>query len=184
MTQSKNKSSVASDTWLTPLSYYERLNTRFNFDGFDPCPANAEALGFDGLEVPWANRTFCNPPYSRALKESFIRKAYEESSNGKVIVMLLPVSTSSVAFHKFIAPHARVEFIQGRLYFEGVDNYGTWVNPLMGLNSHRLVVPDRNKTVSRAGQNDSMLVIFDVCGTIRSPLGDNRSFRPYAPNII
>jgi hypothetical protein len=50
---------------------------------------------------------FINPPYSRKLKEAFIRKALEESKKGKTCVLLLPVSTSTAIFHDVILPNAK-----------------------------------------------------------------------------
>jgi hypothetical protein len=47
--------------------------------------------------VEWGDRNFINPPYSRKLKEAFVRKAISESKKGKLCVMLLPVSTSTKA---------------------------------------------------------------------------------------
>lgn len=155
----KNKSMIASDTWLTPRNYYDKLNERFKFDQFDPCPQNCNLNIFNGLHVDWADRTFCNPPYNRGDKEAFINKAYLESLQGKLVVMLLPVSTSSAIFHDVIQPFAKVEFIKGRLKFEGIDNDGWWCNPHTGREPLAGTHPRMNQR-DRAGQNDSMLVIF------------------------
>lgn len=157
----KNKSAIASDTWLTPKDFYLKLCERFKFDEFDPCPPNCNLDEFNGLQASWADRTFCNPPYSRALKEAFIHKAVEESKLGKMVVMLLPASTGSAIFHDVILLYAKVEFIRGRLSFEGIDGEGNHVNPGKGWNSHLLDVPPGTPTITRAGQNDSMLAIFD-----------------------
>ena len=156
----KSKSQSPSDTWLTPLDFYEELNKRFRFDEFDPCPPDNDIELFDGLKVDWAGITFCNPPYSKTLKEKFIYKAYAESLKGKLIVLLLPVSTGTRIFHDLIQPKARIEFIKGRLKFEGIDSDGTWVNPNCGM--YRLdYVSGSFPQISRSGQTDSMLVIFD-----------------------
>lgn len=155
----KNKSAIASDTWLTPQDFYDELNKRFRFHNFDPCPPDNNLELFDGLTVSWADRTFCNPPYSKTLKEKFLYKAYEESLKGKLIVLLLPVSTGTKIFHELIQPKARVEFIKGRLNFEGIDNEGNWVNPCSGI--YTLQNTEGRTQISRSGQNDSMLVIFD-----------------------
>ena len=85
---------------------------------------------------------FINPPYSRKLKEAFVKKALEESRKGKICVLLLPVSTSTALFHDVIAPNAaRIEFIRGRLKFEQKDEDGVF----------------RSKG---CGQHDSMIVVF------------------------
>ena len=85
---------------------------------------------------------FINPPYSRKLKEAFINKALEESRNGKVCVLLLPVSTSTKIFHEVILPNAsKIEFLRGRLKFERKDENGNFI-------------------AKSAGQHDSMIVVF------------------------
>ncbi len=118
------------DDWETPKEFLEELEYEFG-KMFDPCPLHAE---FDGLKIEWSDCNFINPPYSRKLKEEFIRKAFEESLKGKLCIMLLPVSTSTKIFHEIIYPNAEIRFVKGRLKFNGLKT---------------------------AGQMDNMLVIFD-----------------------
>lgn len=125
------------DNWKTPSELYSKLNDEFNFD-FDPCPLDAE---FDGLEAKWGQRNFINPPYWRKLKEAFIQKAYEESKNGLLCVMLLPVSTSTKIFHDVILPNAEIRFMRGRVKFAGINTRGEHVD-------------------NKCGMHDSMIVIF------------------------
>ena len=127
-----------NDMWETPPEFYNKLNAEFNFN-FDPCPLDAD---FDGLIIEWKERNFINPPYSRGLKESFIRKALTESRKGKLCVMLLPVSTSSKIFHEVILPNAEVRFIEGRIKFIGINTEG-------------------KKVDNKCGTFDSMVVIFN-----------------------
>lgn len=133
----KNRNLEHKDNWETPVEFYKNLNKEFNFD-FDPCPFRSN---FDGLKIDWGNSNFVNPPYSRKLKEEFIRKSYQESLNGKTSVMLLPVSTSTKIFHEVILPNAEIRFVKGRLKFKGVNTKGDLVD---------------NKTP----MHDSMIVIF------------------------
>ena len=126
-----------SNDWKTPDYIYDPLNEEFDFD-FDPCPFHSD---FDGLEIEWGERNFINPPYSRKLKEAFIRKAYGESKKGKLCVMLLPVSTSTKIFHEIIYPHANIRFLKGRVKFIGVNTKG-------------------EKVSTKCGMHDSMIVIF------------------------
>jgi hypothetical protein len=117
----KNKG-IVSDTWLTPADFYDRTMSWYDLDtGFDPCPPECDIEEFDGLKADWSVRTFCNPPYSRKLKELFILKALKESRLGKLVVLLLPVSTGSAIFHEVIQPRGGVKFLKGRLMFEGID---------------------------------------------------------------
>jgi site-specific DNA-methyltransferase (adenine-specific) len=135
----KNRS-VQSDNWATPKDVYEELNGEFNFD-FDPCPLNYKV---DGLTIEWGQSNFINPPYSRKLKESFIRKAFEESKKGKLCIMLLPVSTSTKIFHNIILPYGKIRFWKGRIkfLFNGLEN-----------------------EKYKFGQTDNMIVIFKPLST-------------------
>lgn len=65
----------SGDDWKTPDWFYNQLDKIYHFD-FDPCPYQAD---FDGLKISWGKRNFVNPPYSRKLKEAFVRKAVKES---------------------------------------------------------------------------------------------------------
>ena len=166
----KNRSAI-HDTWLTPAAFYRKLDMRFCFDDFDPCPPNHERLdGFDGLTCPWPERVYINPPYSQAGKEGFIKKAIGESMEGKLVVMLLPVSTSTRVFHELILPWGRVEFIKGRLPFEGINSRNEWVNAGQGMSDLQEALPEVDlstlRRVKNSGQHDSMLVTF---GREKSP---------------
>ena len=137
------KRNNSNDNWKTPIEFYNKLNDEFKFD-FDPCPYNENSINKenDGLLINWGKRNFVNPPYSRKLKESFVLRSIEMAKNGKLCVMLLPVSTSTNLFHNHILPNAdEIRFIKGRIKFIGKNKNNEYVN---------------NKT----GMHDSMLVIF------------------------
>jgi hypothetical protein len=136
----KNRNIVNSDEWYTPPEIYEQWNKEFNFD-FDPCPAN-RPKDFDGLKMEWRNMNYVNPPYSRKLKEAFVKKGIEELKKGKSSVFLLPVSNSTVLFHDYIKPNAtEIRFLRKRIKFIGINTKG-------------------EKVTNKCGQHDSMLVIF------------------------
>lgn len=86
------------NNWATPPYFYRKLDERFNFD-FDPCPYNEGELKFDGLEIEWGNRNFVNPPYSRKLKELFVKKGIEEANKGKLCVFF----TSCIHVNSFVS---------------------------------------------------------------------------------
>ena len=127
------------DDWATPKELYDELDREFHFD-FDPCPLNSSFDGLD-MDVKWGKSNFINPPYSRKLKEGFISRAYAEKFNAKMSVMLLPVSTSTEVFHKYIYNKAEIRFLKGRVKFTGVNTKG-------------------EKVSNKCGQHDSMIVIF------------------------
>lgn len=138
------------DNWETPqyLIEQEIIPIFENNKGkwyFDPCPLNSV---FDGLIIDWKEQNYINPPYDRLIKESFIRKAYEESKKGNLCVMLLPVSTSTKIFHEVIYPNAEIRFLKGRVKFKGINTKGEEVS-------------------NKCGQHDSMIVIF------RSPVSQD-----------
>jgi len=140
----KNRNLNHVDNWTTPKDFYDKLNAEFNFD-FDPCPLNRGEItpDKDGLLIEWGLRNFINPPYSRTLKEAFVKKAIMESNNGKLCVMLLPVSTSTKLFHDYIQPNAKeIRFLKGRLKFSTFDENGNLYTP------------------KQSGMHDSMIVIL------------------------
>lgn len=134
----KNRNLINTDNWATPKEFYDKLDKEFHFD-FDPCPLRSKK---DNLKTEWGGVNFVNPPYSRKLKEAFVLKAIEESKKGKICVMLLPVSTSTVLFHKHIKPNAKeIRFVEGRIRFAGINTKGKYVT-------------------NKAPMHDSMIVIF------------------------
>lgn len=137
------------DNYATPPEFYEKLNKRFNFD-FDPCPFEHDLSLWDGLTIDWGVSNFINPPYSKKLKEAFVKKGIEEMKKGKVCVFLIPVSTSTKLFHKYIKPNAtEIEFIEGRIKFGKLDANGNFYLPLNA------------KGKTQSGTKDSMVVVFD-----------------------
>lgn len=138
----KNRNLEHKDDWATPKPFYDELDKEFSFE-FDPCPYKHDITAWSGLETDWKERNYINPPYSRELKEAFVKKAIEESRKGKLCVMLLPVSTSTKLFHDHIKPNAKeIRFVRGRIKFMGVNTKGELV-------------------ADKPPMHDSMVVVFD-----------------------
>ena len=132
----KNRNLEHKDHWATPKDFYDKLDTEFHFD-FDPCPLHGE----HGLDGDWGERNFINPPYSRKLKEAFVKKAVEQSRKGKLCVLLLPVSTSTALFHDWIQPNTKeIRFIRGRIPFDGINTKGERVTTKCGMHDSMVVV--------------------------------------------
>lgn len=110
--------SQITDNWRTPTKLFEELNKEFDFN-FDPCPLADPPL-FDGLAIDWGERSFVNPPYSN-LKQ-WCKKAYEEYMKGKLVVMLIPSRTDTIAWHEYIMRATEIRFIKGRLKFGDSKN--------------------------------------------------------------
>ena len=79
-----------------------------------------------------------SPALFKKIKGSFCK----ESCEGKLCVLLLPVSTSTKLFHDVILPNAKkIEFLRGRLKFEQRGSDGKFYS-------------------KGCGQHDSMVVVF------------------------
>lgn len=73
----------------------------------------------DGLTQSWTGeRCFMNPPYSRKIG-AWIAKARREAERGALVVGLLPARTDTAWFYEHVYPHAHIEFLRGRIKFEG-----------------------------------------------------------------
>jgi phage N-6-adenine-methyltransferase len=115
--------SSATAEWATPRAFFAKLDRRFHFT-LDPCatPDNATCPTFftkddDGLTQDWGtHRVFCNPPYGREIGK-WVRKCFEASQRGALVVLLVPARTDTKWFHDWVRRKARVEFIPRRLRF-------------------------------------------------------------------
>lgn len=107
----------------------------------------------DTFKTPWAKKNWMNPPYGKPERPcsidckrktckdrgyhvdkyipgipDFVKRAFEESKLGKLVVALLPVSPSTdwwqtyvkAADHVFLYPH-RINFLRGRVIVKGVS---------------------------------------------------------------
>lgn len=105
-------SRMSNDHYSTPRDIYRILDSEFHFND-DPCPLH----GVDGLSRAWGTSVFMNPPYSNPTP--WVKKAYEESKEGKTVVGLLRGDTSTRWFHDWVLPFAELRFLRGRLKFNG-----------------------------------------------------------------
>lgn len=119
--------SSKDQTWSTPQNFFDELNIEFKFT-LDPCaiPETAKCKKFltpddDGLSQDWApDRVFMNPPYGRAIKH-WIKKAFDESQKGALVVCLIPSRTDTVYWHNYVM-RGEIRFIKGRLKFGDSKN--------------------------------------------------------------
>lgn len=103
---------VASDEYYTPIEF---VNSLGDFD-LDPCvPVNMKwktaEISYnkndDGLSKEWKGRVWLNPPYSKDLIESFMKKM-SEHRNG--IALVLPKFGTKL-FREYVYPYADGIFI-------------------------------------------------------------------------
>lgn len=133
------------DYFETPPWLFSILNKIFNFQ-VDICATKDNRLceayyseQHSALEYNWSDYfqiAFMNPPYSKkGGKDLFIKKAYEESLKGSATVSVLPIKTSTKAFHNYIYsnPNCRVHFLKGRpkFYLNGKPSENSGRNDIM-----------------------------------------------------
>jgi site-specific DNA-methyltransferase (adenine-specific) len=74
-------------------------------------------------KTDWTPRCFSfwlNPPYSQIGK--FIKKAYEESQKGAIVVCLIPSRTDTKYWHDYVMKSQEIRFVKGRLKFSNEKN--------------------------------------------------------------
>lgn len=125
--------------WPTPQDFYDKLHSEFNFT-LDPCctEESAKCGRFytekdDGLSQDWSGeRVFMNPPYGRTISK-WMRKAWESSRAGALVVCLVPARTDTAWWHDY-AIKGEVRFLRGRLKFGGHTNSAPFPNAVVIFN--------------------------------------------------
>jgi len=129
MVLQKGMISSKTNEWATPQWLFDELNKEFNFT-LDPCATKSNhkceeyyTKEDDGLIFSWKDKhVFMNPPYG-GVTGIWIKKAWEESKKGAIVVCLIPVRTDASFWHDIIFPYAtQIRFIRGRLKFGGVKD--------------------------------------------------------------
>lgn len=119
--------SSKSVEWATPQDLFDELDEEYNFT-LDPCctDRNAKCDNYytkklDGLQQSWAGeRVFMNPPYGREIAD-WMKKAYEESKEGALVICLIPSRTDTIWWHKYCMK-GKIIFVRGRLKFGGATD--------------------------------------------------------------
>lgn len=132
--------SSKDQTWETPIEFFDKVNEEFNFD-IDVCaiPQTAKCEKYytpdiDALKQEWSGVCWMNPPYGKDIK-IWIKKAYEESLKGAIVVCLIPSRTDTTYWHEFIFPYAsEIRFIKGRLKFGDSKNSAPFPSALVIFN--------------------------------------------------
>lgn len=113
-----------SNEWSTPGPLFYQLDSIHDFT-LDPCCTEHNHLcdkffteEDNGLVQDWSeDRVFMNPPYGREIGK-WIKKAYEESLKGALVVCLIPSRTDTSYWHDFVMK-GEITFIRGRVKFGG-----------------------------------------------------------------
>lgn len=114
--------SSATDNWATPPALFAELHAQYGFT-LDVCASAENAkcsryfdVATDGLSQPWGGaRCWMNPPYGRVIGK-WVKKAYEESLRGALVMCLLPARTDTAWWHDYCM-RGEVTFLRGRLKF-------------------------------------------------------------------
>jgi phage N-6-adenine-methyltransferase len=112
-----------TEEWETPKYVFDALHQEFNFQ-LDVCATveNTKCKNFfdkptDGLKQDWSPyRCWMNPPYGKDIAK-WIRKAYQESLRGALVVCLIPARTDTKWWHDWVMKAGEIRFIRGRLAF-------------------------------------------------------------------
>jgi site-specific DNA-methyltransferase (adenine-specific) len=113
--------SKKSDDWETPQWLFDLLDQEFHF-----CTDAAATYGnckknrffIDALNIRWEGVPgpfWLNPPYSQIA--AFLKKVYEESQKGAVVVCLIPVRSDTHYWHDYVMKAQEIRFVKGRLKF-------------------------------------------------------------------
>ena len=116
--------------WLTPLPLMKELNDEFGFT-FDAAPFPKPDM-FDGLTCEWGDVTYVNPPFGSIIHNgkkkgptAWARKAIEECSKGKKVVMVYPIDKWVLMLIKAGAEIRNLGDVRGCAVEDGTSGKGT-----------------------------------------------------------
>lgn len=120
--------SSKTDMWETPQELFEKYRWLYNLK-LDVCATaeNAKLPQYitpaeDALRYAWDENFWMNPPYGRGIGK-WIEYAYRQSREHDVTgVLLLPARTDTRWFHELILDKGKIEFLKGRIKFNGHKN--------------------------------------------------------------
>ena len=117
-------SNCADGLWNTPGHLKAHIYDFYAID-FDPCPVNPT---FDGLDIDWGERNFCNPPFYET--ERWIKKIIQEQEKGRMTVLLIPARTCTHYFHELVLPNvSEIVFVKGRVRYVNQDGSRNGASP-------------------------------------------------------
>jgi site-specific DNA-methyltransferase (adenine-specific) len=136
--------SSASNEWETPQDFFNEYQKEFRFT-LDPCCTHENAKcprhftqAENGLTQDWSGeRVFMNPPYGREIGQ-WMKKAWEESRRGALVVCLVPARTDTAWWHNY-AIKGQIRFIRGRLKFGGSVNCAPFPSAVVIFNPLHMV---------------------------------------------
>lgn len=134
--------SSASDSWETPQDLFDRLDEEYGPFDLDVCASDENAkcdyyytMEEDGLRARWKGKCFMNPPYGRGIGK-WMKKAYESSLEGALVVCLVPARTDTAWFQDY-AMKGEITFLRGRLKFGGCKHNAPFPNAIVVFKPRR-----------------------------------------------
>ena len=153
---SKYNYTYSENDYKTPPEIYNIALEFFNRKEFslDTCCSDKHipALSyyrfpdFNGLDLPWTDFSWCNPPYNECKK--WIEKAYKENKeNDRICVMLIPARTETKYFQEYILKNDKclIQFLKKGYCFLNKNNQtmGIFKNPLALVYFMPVALPNR-----------------------------------------
>jgi site-specific DNA-methyltransferase (adenine-specific) len=117
-----------TEEWETPAYVFLALNNEFNFQ-VDVCATSENTKckvyfdkSVDGLKREWSPfRCWMNPPYGRDISK-WMKKAFNESQRGALVVCLIPSRTDTKWWHDWVMKASEIRFVSGRISFGDSKN--------------------------------------------------------------
>jgi site-specific DNA-methyltransferase (adenine-specific) len=126
----KNRFASKKQDWETPDSIWLPLAEEFPFN-LDVAASDKNHLleqyiteEQDAMKTEWGSHVcWLNPPYGKGYPLSaWVKRGYEESKKGAIVVMLIPSRTNTNWFHEICLKHGEVRFLKGRPKFGGAKH--------------------------------------------------------------
>ncbi len=118
-----------NDEWETPLKLFKAFDDVYHFD-LDACASKdnhkcdfyfTKNEDYTSIELPTRNKIWMNPPYSRGNINKCMKKAYDDSLKGHLVVCLVRDDPTTGWYEEFVDNKAlvilrlkkRVKFVNG-----------------------------------------------------------------------
>ncbi len=146
--------SSKTEKWDTPQWLVGDLATVFDWD-LDVCAERPNVCyryyteAQDGLDSPWGDLNWCNPPYGRGDKgcAPWLERA-TTLRHGKATVFLIPARTDTRWWHNHVWIASQIVFIKGRLTFGEAENSAPFPSAFMVIGE---INPDQRDKLASYG---------------------------------
>ena len=161
--------SSKTNEWETPQDLFDKLNKEFQFT-LDPCATTQNAkckkyytLETNGLYQDWSKDiVFMNPPYG-GNTGLWIKKAFDESKRGAVIVCLIVSSTDRSYWHDYIFPYAsEIRFLRGRIKFGEAKSTAPFASSVVIFKGSKSKIVYYKKSIGHEGIADKKMYQLEL----------------------